>query len=119
MGDFERTLDMRVPPFQFDNLFESEVGNEVEEMMGDDQGGRASDFPPRLPRDCAQGLAVKVIEVSMRDQHHVHGRKIAQVKTGLAQTLQDKQPAGEVGINDDIHPTHLEKKAGMPDKGNA
>src|ERR1019366_3468391 len=79
MRDFECALEMRIPPFEFDNALEAQVRNQVEDVMRDYQRGRASGFPSRLPRDRAQRLAMKVIKVSMGHQHHINRRQIAQL----------------------------------------
>jgi len=36
VGDFESALMVRVPPFEFHNLGEAEVGHEVEDVVRDD-----------------------------------------------------------------------------------
>jgi len=87
--------------------------------MGDDERGRGSGLPPRLPRDGAQRLAMQVIEVSVGHQYDIHRRQVAQVQSRLTQALKNEQPAREVGIDDDVLSADLQKKAGVPDKGHA
>src|SRR5277367_5657883 len=60
-----------------------------------------------------------MVEVGVRDEHDVHRRKLAQVQPRLAEALQDEKPACEVGIDDDVHPPHLEEEAGMANEGDA
>ena len=62
---------------------------------------------------------MQVVEVRMRDQYQIHRRKIINFDAGLPQALEHEQPPGEIGINDNIFASHLEKKAGMTDKGHA
>lgn len=57
-----------------------------------------------------------MVEVRVRDQNHINRRQIAKVHPGLAQPLKHKQPAGEVGIEQNILSAHLQKEAGMTDK---
>jgi hypothetical protein len=61
----------------------------------------------------AQRGPVQMVEVGMRNQHQVDGRKVAQLYSGLSQTLQHKQPAGKIGIDDDVLSTDLDEEAGM------
>jgi len=112
--NLKRTLLVRVPPFEFDDVLETEIGNEVEDMVRDNQRGGAAGLEARLARDRAQGVTVKMIEVSMRHQHKVHRGQVAQTEAGAAQPLEYKEPAGKVGIDDDIPASDLEKEARMP-----
>lgn len=57
-----------------------------------------------------------MVEVRVRDQDHVNGGQIAQMDSGLAQPFQDKQPAGEIGIDQNILAAHLQKEAGVADE---
>jgi hypothetical protein len=59
---------------------------------------------------------VQVVKVSVRDQNQVNGREISKLDSRLAQPLQDKQPAGKIGVDHDILPANLEEKAGMTDE---
>ena len=119
MGDVERAVTIGVPPLEFDNFFEAEIGNQVEQVMGDDERGRGSGLAPGLARDGAQRLAMQMIEVRVRHEHEVHGRQVAQVQSRLTQALQNKQPAREVGIDDDVQSANLQKEAGVSDEGDA
>ena len=87
--------------------------------MGDDERRSGSGLTPGLARDGAQRLAMQVIEVRVRYQHNIHGRQVAQVQSGLAQAFENEEPAREVGIDDDVLSADLEKKAGVPDEGDA
>lgn len=57
--------------------------------------------------------------MGVRDEHDIHGRKVAQVETGLAEPLQNEKPTCEVGIYDDVHSSHLEEKAGVSNESDA
>jgi hypothetical protein len=37
----------------------------------------------------------------------------------LPKALKDKQPAGEIGIDDNVLASHLKKEAGVPNEGHA
>src|ERR1019366_7589278 len=87
--------------------------------MGDDERGRSSGLPPRLPRDGAQRLAMQVIEERVGHQYDIHRRQVVQVQSRLTQALKNEQPAREVGIDDDVLSADLQKKTGVPDEGDA
>lgn len=117
MRDLQRSLFMSVPPFEFNDLPEAEIGDEVEEMMRHDQGRRNASLAAGLARNRAQGLPVQMIEMSMGDQHHIHGREVAQKQARTAQPLQDEQPAREVGVDDHVHAANLQEEAGVANEG--
>ncbi len=62
---------------------------------------------------------MQVIEVGVGHEHDIDGGQVVQLQSGLAQALENEEPSGEVGVDHNVHPTHLQKKAGMPDEGNA
>src|SRR5260221_3436733 len=87
VGDVECAVAIGVPSFEFDYLLESEIGNQVKQVMRHDERGRGSGLAAGLPRDGAQRLAMEVIEVSVRDQDNVHWRQVAQIQSRLPQAL--------------------------------
>lgn len=62
---------------------------------------------------------MQVIEVRMCDQHKIDGWKIVNLNARLAQALENKKPAGEIGIDYNILAAHLQKEAGMTNKRDA
>lgn len=62
---------------------------------------------------------MQVIEVRVRNQHRVDGRKIAQAKSWATQTLQNEDPLCEVGVYDDVLPANLQKETRMTDERDA
>ena len=62
---------------------------------------------------------MQVVEVGVRNEHQIHGRKIANSNPGLPEALEHKQPAGEIGIDDNILSPYLQEEAGVTDKGDA
>ena len=60
-----------------------------------------------------------MVKVRVCHQHQVDGRKIADLDTWFAQALQQKQPACEVRIDEDILSAHLQKKTRVPNEGQA
>jgi len=51
--DVESSVAIGVPPLQFDNLFVAKIGDEVEEVMRDNEGGSGSSLAASLARDGA------------------------------------------------------------------
>src|SRR5271155_1566214 len=119
MGDVERAMAIGVPPLEFDNLLETEIADQVEQVMRDDERRRGAGLAPGLTRNGAQRLAMQVIEVRVRYQDDIHRRQIAQVYSGLAQALQDEEPTREIGIDDYVLSANLEEKAGVSDESYA
>ena len=119
VGDFESAFVVAVPPLEFDDLLEAEVGDEVEDVVRDDERGRGAGLAAGLAGDGPQRLAVEMVEVGVRDEDDVHGRKVAETQAGLAKTFEDKEPAGEVGVDDDVAASDLEEEAGMSNEGDA
>src|SRR5262249_47707389 len=93
-----------------------QVGNQIENMVGNDQGGTFSAQTARVTHQRAERRAVQVIEVCMGDQHQIDGRKIADRDPRLAQALEHEQPAREVGIEHDVEPADLDEETGVTDK---
>src|SRR5262249_61262718 len=96
MGDGEATMLVVAPPVKFHDLFEPEVGDQVENMMGNNDGGRFAGQPASFLSNRAQRAAMQVVEVSMGYENEVDRRQIAHPDARFAQPFQDEQPAGEV-----------------------
>ena len=62
---------------------------------------------------------MQVIKMRMGDEDQVDRWQVVDLYARLAQALQHKKPAGEVGINNYIFAAHLQKKSRMPDEGDA
>jgi hypothetical protein len=88
-------------------------------MVRHNQDGRGSLLPPRLACNRAQRLPVQVIEMSVRYQHHIHRRQIADAQARLPQPLQYEQPAREVGIDDHALSANLQEETRVADEGDA
>src|SRR5947209_7898960 len=91
-----------VPPIEFDNFVESQVGDQIHHMMRHYDGRRFSIAAFCLLDNGPKRGSMQVIEVGMRHQYQVNCRQVAQMHSWFAQPLEDKQPTGEVGINDDV-----------------
>jgi len=55
--------------------------------------------------------------VGVADQYQINDGEIANAQSRPAQPLQDKQPASEDGIDQQVHAADLRKKTGVPDEG--
>ncbi len=88
MRDVERAVAIGVPPFEFDNFFESEIGDEIEQVMRDDKRRRDSGLAARLACDRTQRLSMQMIEMGRCGyQYNVHWRQVAQIQSRLTQAL--------------------------------
>ena len=74
VGDVEGAVPVGVPPLQFDNLFEAQIGDQVKYVMRHDQRGRGAGLAAGLARDGSQRLAMQVIEVRMSYEDDIHWR---------------------------------------------
>ena len=119
MGDGELAMAITVPPVQFDHVAKAQVGDQIHNVMRHYNSWRRGPPTPRLLNDRTQRRPVQMIKMGMRDQHQVDGRKVSELHSRLAQTLQHKQPAREIGIDDDVLAAHLDEKAGVPNKRQA
>src|SRR5258708_4680718 len=59
---------------------------------------------------------MQVVEMRVRDQHQVDGRKIMDSHPRPPQSFQDEQPAREVWVNNDVFSAYLQKKTGVTDE---
>jgi len=62
---------------------------------------------------------MKVIEVRVCDEHDIHWRQVAQPQPRTPKALQNEEPAGKIGIDDDVHSADLEEKSCVSNKGHA
>src|ERR1700682_139057 len=99
-----------LPPVQFDDLGKSQVGDQIGNMAGDDDGRRSSTLPQIMLYDRPQGWAMQVIEVRMGYQDQVNRGQIAYSQSGAPQALEYEKPASEIRINDYVLPPHLNKE---------
>src|SRR5437016_14367680 len=60
---------------------------------------------------------MQMVEVGMGDQHQINRRQVLKPYAGLAEALQNEQPASKIGVNDNILLAHLHEKAGVANKG--
>lgn len=116
MGNINTPAAICVPPLQLDNLFEAQVRNQIEDIVGDHQGGRRSALPAGVACNRAKRLAMKMVEMSVRDQHKINHWKISNLNTWPPEPLQKKKPPGEIWIDNYILSSQLKKKTRVPDK---
>ena len=60
-----------------------------------------------------------MIEMSMRYEYCVNRRQVAHAQAGTSQSLQDKNPLCEVGVDHEILSANLKEEAGMTNEGEA
>src|SRR5512142_915463 len=104
------------PPVQFDYVAKAKIGDQVKYML---RHNRRRPRPAKLFRvlhNRPQRRSMQVVEMCVRDQNQIDGRKIADSDTGLPEALQYEQPACKIRVNDYVFPADLQKKAGVPNE---
>jgi hypothetical protein len=118
-----RNLEMAepqlLPPIEFDNAAVSEIAYQITDVTRHYDHGPFAGAPAGEPRNCPQRGPMQMIEVGVRDQHSIDGWQVAQPQPWLPQAFQHEDPAGEVGVNQNVLARNLEEKAGMSDEGDA
>ena len=84
--------------------------------MRHDQLRRFLSHAHRVLHDGTERGTMQMIEVSVRDQHQVNRRKVANLHARLAQSLQQEKPTREIWINQNVLAAHLDKETRMPDE---
>ena len=90
MGYGQPTMAMTVPPIQFDYIVETEIGNQIEHMMGHDDRGRDTLQLYSLLHDGAQGRTMQVVEMRVRHEYKINWRQVANLYSRLTQPLQNE-----------------------------
>jgi hypothetical protein len=116
VGDSEPAMAIAVPPVQFDHIVKTKIGNQVENMMRNHDGGRHTLKTSGLLHNRAEGWPVQVVEVGVGNQHQVDRGQVTHLQTWPSNPFQDEEPARKVGIDDDILAADLEKETGVPDE---
>jgi hypothetical protein len=62
---------------------------------------------------------MQVIEVRVRNQNEIDGRKVGNAKARTAKPLQYEEPPGEIRIDQHTLSSNLYEEAGMTDKSDA
>ena len=119
VGHGQPAMPVAVPPVQFDHVVKAQIGNQIENLIGNHDDGRSAAPATSVLHDGSQRWAVQVIKVRMRHQHQINRGEVAQSHSRLPKPLQHKQPAGKIGVNEDVLAADLHEKAGVPDKGDA
>ncbi len=75
MGNGQAAMVMCLPPLEFDDLAETEIGNQIANVTGDDKG-RGLPQAAAVTCDRTQGGTMEVVEMSVGNQHDVDPRQI-------------------------------------------
>ena len=62
---------------------------------------------------------MQVVEMRVRNENRVNWGKVCDAQTRTTKTLQHEQPAGKVGIDEDVFSADLQEEAGMSDESDA
>ncbi len=91
------------------HFLEAEVVHEIGHAGGHDDG---------LARgDGAEGAAVEVIEMRVGDEDEVDVGQVGDGEAGALEPLDDDEPVGPVGIDEDVVPRRLDEERGVADPG--
>src|SRR5579872_3111042 len=109
-------MPVTVPPVKFHDIGETEIGDQIHNVMRHHNYGWRCPAYPGMLNDGAQRWPMEMVKVSMGDQNQIGRGKIADLDSGFAQTLQHKQPPGKIGIDDDVLPANLDEEGGVADE---
>src|SRR5450759_4533007 len=108
-----------LPPIQLNDASVAQVADQVANVPGHDDRRALAGLASGEPRNRAQRRPMKVVEVRVRNQHRVDRRQLSQLQSRTAQSLENENPAREVGVHQDVLSPDLEEEAGMSDEGYA
>ena len=108
-GDFPALVGKAFPPLQLNDAPEAQIPGQIAHAPGHNR-----DFWRIQP---AQGGAMEMIEVGVGEEHQINARQVLNLQPGAADALQQKQPVGEIGINQHIEVRELRQKRSVPDPG--
>ena len=118
-GDVHRAEPGGLPPFEGDDAREAEVLNETFDAPGKDGDRGLAGEPAVMFDDLAQGGAVEVVHVGVRQQDGVDRGQIVDPDAGVAKAAKDDQPAGEDRVDENGLAADLNQKRRMADEGDA
>src|SRR5439155_6548654 len=118
MGDGKIRMLPALPPVKFTNLPVTQIIDHIANVVGNNHHGGGPVSAAAQAGDGPQRGPVKVVKMRVSDQHHVDRGQIFDPNAGMAQAFQYKQPAGKVGVNQDVFSAELDQKTRVPDKGN-
>jgi hypothetical protein len=87
-------------------------------MAGNNNCGRLTPRAQIVLDDGAKRRPVQMIEMGVRHEHQIDGRKIAHLQPWAPQALQHKKPAREVRVNHRALAANLNQEAGVTDESN-
>src|SRR6267154_771660 len=108
-GDLPIAMGKALPPIEFDDALEAEVAGEVVYDDGDD-----TDFGVG---QLAQGWLVEMVEVGVGQQDEIDGRQVLDAEAGTFDALEEEEPVGEIGVNEDVQVGELDEERGVADPG--
>ena len=109
-----------LPPIELDNLRESQIRNQVGNMGRNDDGRGHAARVQVILHNRAQRWAMQVIEVCVRNQHQINGRKIGNAQLrDCRKRLSTNNQRAKLGSMTTLLAADLNKEAGMSDEGDA
>ena len=99
-----------LPPFEFDDAAKAEIVRQVAHTPGHE-----ANF---WMRQAAQARLMKMIEVRVSEQHQIDRREVLDTHSGSFDPLQEKNPIGEIGVDQHVQIVELDEKRGVADPSN-
>src|SRR5579862_2315377 len=117
MRHHQAAMSRTLPPVEFNDLGEVEIGNQIGDMRRNHDRRRPAPRSQIVLHDCAKRRTVQMIKMSVRNQNQVDRRQIADSNSRPPQTLQYEQPVRKIRVDDHALSADLQKETGMPDEG--
>src|SRR5579859_6036476 len=117
--DRQRSPARTLPPIEFDDFRKSEIGYQIGHVRRNNNGGRYPACPQIILHNRPQRRTMQMIEVRVRNQYQIDGRKVGDAKAGTAQALEHKEPAREIRIDHYALAADLHEETGMANECHA
>jgi hypothetical protein len=115
-GDGDLRILDALPPWQFDNSAESEVSDNICDVLRYDDLWSMASSTTGAARYSTQRRPMKMVEVSMGDHYVIDSRKVAERQPRTPETFQQEQPARKVWVDEYVLAPDLKKKRRVPDE---
>lgn len=110
-SDLESAIRKALPEAEFLDLVEAKVMHQVADVLRDDDR--------LLIGHLAEGFAIEVVKMGVRDQNQIDLGQIVQFDSRMAQALNHTQPFGPIRIDENAVLGGLHEKRGVSDPGDA
>ena len=95
MRDGQSAMPVAVPPVQFHDIVEIQVGDQIENMMRNHDGRCYAASALGLPHNRPQGRPVQMVKVSVGDKHQVDRRQVAYLQARSVAGVSERIASGQ------------------------